>query len=65
MTILWLSLIPFTTLLEMFHALVEVLAEMGVISGQALITDLTVLQTDRNVAKKPKRHRSESHEFMT
>lgn len=49
------ALIPFATLLEMFHALVEVLAEMGVISGQALIIDLTALQTYSNVAKELKR----------
>lgn len=48
-------LIPFPTLLEMFHALVKVLAKMGVISGQALIIDLTSLQTYSNVAKELKR----------
>ena len=30
----------------------EVLAKMGVISGQALIVDLTALQTNANVAKE-------------
>ena len=48
-------LIPFPLLLELFHALVEVLAKMGVISGQALIIDLTSLQTYSNVAKELQR----------
>lgn len=52
-------LIPLATLLEMFHALVEVLAKMGVISGQALIIDLTALQTYSNVAKELQRQPEE------
>lgn len=51
--------ISFETLLEMFHALVEALAKMGVISGQALIIDLTALQTYSNVAKELHREAGE------